>query len=75
MLATHLQIVPRPRKYGSIHPLLICFHGVVFNYLSTGATLPLPYVKHHLCVFAKRHTILYLKEKNSASSLSNSNES
>jgi hypothetical protein len=38
-LTTHLQLVPRSRKYGSIHPLPICFHGVVLNYLSTGTTL------------------------------------
>jgi hypothetical protein len=34
-LTTHLQLVPRSRKRGSIH-----LHGVVFNYLSTGTTLP-----------------------------------
>jgi hypothetical protein len=39
-LTTHLQLVPRSRKYGSIHPLPLRLHGVVFNYLSKGTTLP-----------------------------------
>jgi hypothetical protein len=30
-LTTHFQPVPRSRKYGSIHPLPICLHGVVLN--------------------------------------------
>jgi hypothetical protein len=37
---THLQLVPRSRKCGSIHPLPIRLHGVVLNSLSTGTTLP-----------------------------------
>jgi hypothetical protein len=36
---THLQAVPRSRKYGSLHPLPIRLHGVVLNSLRTGATL------------------------------------
>jgi hypothetical protein len=32
--------MPRSRKHRSIHSLLICLHGVVLNYLSTGTTLP-----------------------------------
>jgi hypothetical protein len=39
-LNTHLQLVPRSRKCGSIHPLPIRLHGVVLNYLSIGTTLP-----------------------------------
>jgi hypothetical protein len=38
----NLQLVPRSRKCGSIHPLPIRLHGVVLNWLSTGITLPLP---------------------------------
>jgi hypothetical protein len=30
-LTTHLQLVPRSRKCGSIHPLPIHLHGVMFN--------------------------------------------
>jgi CTP:phosphocholine cytidylyltransferase-like protein len=43
-LTTHLQLVPRSRKRGSIQPFLppppIRIHGAVVNLLSTGATLP-----------------------------------
>jgi hypothetical protein len=39
-LTTHLQLVPRSRKCGSIHPLHIRLHGVVLNSLNTGTTLP-----------------------------------
>jgi hypothetical protein len=39
-LTVHLQLVPRSRKCGSIHPLPIRLHGVVLSYLSTGTTLP-----------------------------------
>jgi hypothetical protein len=38
-LTTHLHLAPRSRKCGSTHPLTICFHGVVLNYLSTGNIL------------------------------------
>jgi hypothetical protein len=50
-LTTHFQLVPRSWKDESIHPLLICLHGVVLNSLSTGTTLPLPYpiFKNSLC--------------------------
>jgi hypothetical protein len=37
-LTTHLQLVPRSRKCGYIHPPPIRLHGVVLNYLSTGTT-------------------------------------
>jgi hypothetical protein len=30
-LTTHLQLVPRSRKRGSLHPLPIHLHGVVLN--------------------------------------------
>jgi hypothetical protein len=42
-LTTHLQLVPRWRKHGSIHPppSPIRLHGAVLNLLSTGTTLPL----------------------------------
>jgi hypothetical protein len=30
-LTTHLQLVPRSRKCGSIHPLALRLHGVVLN--------------------------------------------
>jgi hypothetical protein len=40
-LTTHLQLVSKSRKCGSIHPLSIRLHGVVLNYLSTGTTLPI----------------------------------
>jgi hypothetical protein len=33
-LTTHLQLVPRSRKCGSIHPLPICLDGVVFFWYS-----------------------------------------
>jgi hypothetical protein len=39
-VTTHLQLVPRSRKCGSIHPSPIRFDGVVLSYLSTGTTLP-----------------------------------
>jgi hypothetical protein len=38
---THLQIVPRPRQRGSIHPLTKRLPGVVFYELCTAATLSL----------------------------------
>jgi hypothetical protein len=39
-LTTHLQLVPRSRKYLSIHHSPILLHGVVLNNLSTGTILP-----------------------------------
>jgi hypothetical protein len=54
-LTTHLQLVPRSRKCGSIHPLPIRLHGVVLNWLSTGTTSPLP----QLCRSA-RSTVLHI---------------
>jgi hypothetical protein len=44
-LTTHLQLMPRSRKCGSIHPLPISLHGVVLNQLSSGTTL-LFIIKH-----------------------------
>jgi hypothetical protein len=38
-LNTHLQVVPRTRKCGSIHTPPMRLHGVVLNSLSTGTTL------------------------------------
>jgi hypothetical protein len=38
-VTTHLQLVPRSRKYESIRPLPTRLHDVVLNYLSTGTTL------------------------------------
>jgi hypothetical protein len=42
-LSTHLQLVSRSRKCGSIHPLPTRLHGAVLNYLST-ETLPYLYI-------------------------------
>jgi hypothetical protein len=39
-LTTHLQLEMRSRQCGATHPLPICHHGVVLNYLRTGTTLP-----------------------------------
>jgi hypothetical protein len=39
-LTTHLQLVPRSRKYGSIHPLPHMPLYVVLNLLSTETNLP-----------------------------------
>jgi hypothetical protein len=39
-LTTHFQLVPRSRKFWSLHPLPIHLHGVVLNYLLTRTTLP-----------------------------------
>jgi hypothetical protein len=39
-LTTHLQLVPRPRKGGSIHPLPYTPSRRSVNWLSTGTTLP-----------------------------------
>jgi hypothetical protein len=33
-LTSHLQVVPRTRKRGLVHPFPIHFHGVVLNLLS-----------------------------------------
>jgi hypothetical protein len=41
-LTTYLQLVPRLRRCGFVHPLPMCLHGIVLNYLSVGTTLPLP---------------------------------
>jgi hypothetical protein len=38
-------LVPRSRKCGSVRPLPIHLHGVVFKYLSTGTTLPCLYLR------------------------------
>jgi hypothetical protein len=35
----HIQLVPRSREYGSMHPLPIRLHDWVLNYLSKGKTL------------------------------------
>jgi hypothetical protein len=39
-LTIYLQLMPRSRKRGSIHPLPVHLHGVVPNNLSTGTNLP-----------------------------------
>jgi hypothetical protein len=46
-LTSHLQLVPKSRKRGSIHPLPIRLHDVVLIWLSTGTTLPFFFL--HLC--------------------------
>jgi hypothetical protein len=43
-LTTHIQVVQRPRKRGRIYPLFHKLHDVVLNLLSTGTTLPFPYI-------------------------------
>jgi hypothetical protein len=43
-LTTHLQLVLRSRKCGSIHLLPLCLHGIVLNYLTTVTTLPFFYL-------------------------------
>jgi hypothetical protein len=50
-LTTHLQLVPRSRKRGSILPPPIRFHGVMLNYLNTGINLPLILFSHLILGF------------------------
>jgi hypothetical protein len=58
-LTTHFQLVPRSRKYGSIHPLPIRIHGVVLNSLSTGTTFPF-YLYVYYSLAASNRMCLYV---------------
>jgi hypothetical protein len=55
-LTTHLHLVLRSRKPGSIHPHL---HGIVLNYLSIGTTLPFTELNEKATVGKKQHMILW----------------
>jgi hypothetical protein len=71
-MTTHLQLVPRSRKRGSIHPFRQRLHGVVLNCLNTGTTLPFIFLMrqigislfqqnttHKLKLFRQLSTIVY----------------
>jgi hypothetical protein len=62
-MTTHLKLVPRSRKRGSIHPLTKRLPGVVLDWLGTGTTLPFLSVSGlgHLESRAARALVNYIR--------------
>jgi hypothetical protein len=60
-LTTHLQLVLRSRKCGSIHPLPMCLHGIVLSYLGSGTTSPFFHMLMSGCVYV-RNQLTYTTE-------------